>query len=202
MIEEILFKQEPLIRAGFFFGMLGLMGLWERLFPTRQPVVSKPLRWASNLGMVMLSTLLLRAVFPLAAVGFAGIAASRGWGVFNILNLPGWLVILLSIMILDLIIYLQHVMFHALPVLWRLHRVHHADRDFDTTTGLRFHPIEIFLSMGIKMSAIALIGAPPGKFCGKLTQNTARSAIWFDLKAKIKMPGPHYYCRTPDRQLC
>lgn len=161
MIEEIIFKQEPLIRTGFFFGMLGVMGLWERLFPTRRPVVSKPLRWASNLGMVMLSTLLLRALFPLAAVGFAGVAASQGWGVFNILDLPGWLVILLSVMILDLTIYLQHVMFHALPVLWRLHRVHHADRDFDTTTGLRFHPIEIFLSMGIKISAIALIGAPP-----------------------------------------
>lgn len=160
MIEEIIFAREPLIRAVFFFGVFALMGLWELLAPTRQASVSKKIRWTSNLGLVVLNTLLLRAVFPLAAVGFAGVAAEHGWGLFHVVDLPGWTTVLFSIVILDLAVYLHHVMFHALPTLWRLHAVHHADRDFDVTTGLRFHPIEIFLSMGIKIAAIALIGAP------------------------------------------
>jgi len=161
MLEDTLLVQEPLIRSVFFFGILGIMALWERLSPSRRLSVSKPLRWGSNLGLVVLNTVLLRAGFPLAAVGFAAIAAEQGWGLFNVVALPGWLAILLSVMALDLVIYWQHVMFHALPTLWRLHKVHHADRDFDVTTGLRFHPIEIFLSMGIKIAAIALLGAPP-----------------------------------------
>jgi len=137
------------------------MALWERLAPHRPLLISKPLRWGSNLGLVVLNTLLLRAVFPLAAVGFAEIASAQGWGLFNILNLPSGLTILIAIVALDLLIYGQHVLFHHLPLLWRLHQVHHADRDFDVTTGLRFHPLEIFLSMGIKIGAIALLGAPP-----------------------------------------
>jgi sterol desaturase/sphingolipid hydroxylase (fatty acid hydroxylase superfamily) len=161
MTKDTLLTQEPLIRSVCFFGTLGIMSLWERLSPSRRLSVSKPLRWGSNLGLVVLNTVLLRAAFPLAAVGFAAIATEQRWGLFNILELPGWLAILLSVMMLDLIIYLQHVMFHALPTLWRLHKVHHADRDFDVTTGLRFHPIEIFLSTGIKIVAIALLGAPP-----------------------------------------
>ena len=161
MLEDTLLVQEPLIRSVFFFGILGIMALWERLSPSRRLSVSRPLRWGSNLGLVVLNTVLLRAVFPLAAVGFAAIAVEQGWGLFNVVALPGWLAILLSVMALDLVIYWQHVMFHALPTLWRLHKVHHADRDFDVTTGLRFHPVEIFLSMGIKIAAIALLGAPP-----------------------------------------
>jgi sterol desaturase/sphingolipid hydroxylase (fatty acid hydroxylase superfamily) len=161
VIEANLLTQEPLIRSVFFVGILGIMALWEWLAPSRHLSVSKVLRWGSNLGLVVLNTLLLRAAFPLAAVGFAAIATERQWGLFNVLELPHWLAVLLSVMVLDLVIYLQHVMFHALPTLWRLHKVHHADRDFDVTTGLRFHPIEIFLSMGIKIVAIALLGAPP-----------------------------------------
>jgi sterol desaturase/sphingolipid hydroxylase (fatty acid hydroxylase superfamily) len=152
--------QEPLIRLIFCFGTFGMVALWERLAPSRRLSVSKPLRWASNLGLAVLNTVLLRALFPLAAVGFAEIAAKQGWGLFNILNLPNWMAIVLSVMALDLTIYLQHVMFHALPTLWRLHQVHHADRDFDVTTGLRFHPLEILLSMGIKIAAIFLLGPP------------------------------------------
>ncbi len=161
MIEDTLLAQEPLIRAVFFFGILGIMSLWEKLSPSRPLSLSKPWRWGSNLGLVALNTVLLRAIFPLAAVGFAVIATKQGWGFFNLLTLPHWLVILLSVTVLDLVIYWQHVLFHALPPLWRLHKVHHADRDFDVTTGLRFHPIEILLSMGIKIVAIALLGAPP-----------------------------------------
>lgn len=161
MTEETLLAQEPLIRSAFFFGILGIMAIWEWLSPSRHLSMPKPMRWGSNLGLVVLNTVLLRAFFPLAAVGFAVISAKQGWGVFHVLDLPRNLVILLSIISLDLIIYWQHVMFHALPTLWQLHKVHHADKDFDVTTGLRFHPIEIFLSMGIKIAAIAFLGAPP-----------------------------------------
>lgn len=161
MIEKVILEQEPLVRAIFFFGFLGIMAFWERVSPSRRLSVRKPLRWVSNLGLVVLNTVLLRVAFPLAAVEFAVIATDQEWGIFNVVNLPPWLSILISVIVLDLIIYLQHVMFHALPTLWRLHKVHHADRDFDVTTGLRFHPIEIVLSMGIKIGAIALLGAPP-----------------------------------------
>ncbi|NJR63513.1 MAG: sterol desaturase family protein [Cyanobacteria bacterium CRU_2_1] len=160
MLENTLLNQELLIRFIFFFGILGMMVLWERVSPSRPLSVSKPLRWVSNLGLVILNTLVLRAVFPLAAVGIGAIASKQGWGLLNVISLPFWLKVVLSVVALDLIIYLQHVMFHALPTLWRLHKVHHADRDFDVTTGLRFHPIEILLSMGIKIAAILLLGAP------------------------------------------
>lgn len=161
MTEDTLLSQEPLIRSVCFLGMLGMMCFWERLSPSRRLSVSKPLRWGSNLGLVVLNTLMLRAVFPWAAVGFAEIATQQRWGLFNVLEPLGWLTILISVLILDLVIYLQHVMFHALPTLWQLHKVHHADLDFDVTTGLRFHPMEIFLSMGIKIVTIFLLGAPP-----------------------------------------
>jgi sterol desaturase/sphingolipid hydroxylase (fatty acid hydroxylase superfamily) len=161
MTEAMFLAQEPLIRAICFFGIFGIMAFWEQLSPHRPLSVSKPLRWASNLGLVVLNTGLLRAFFPLAAVGFAAIATQQKWGLLNVLTTPDWLAILISLFALDLIIYLQHLMFHALPILWRLHKVHHADRDFDVTTGLRFHPIEILLSMGLKFVAIALLGPSP-----------------------------------------
>ncbi|MBZ0251693.1 MAG: sterol desaturase family protein, partial [Burkholderiales bacterium] len=107
-----------------------------------------------------LDALVVRLAFPVAAVGFAALAAERGWGLLNTVALPPWLAIALAVVALDLAIYFQHVMFHAVPLLWRLHRVHHADPDFDVTTGARFHPAEIVLSMGIKLAAIALLGAP------------------------------------------
>jgi sterol desaturase/sphingolipid hydroxylase (fatty acid hydroxylase superfamily) len=153
-------NNEPVIRFVFFFGSLILMALWETLSPCRRLSVSKSMRWFSNLGLAVLNTVILRAIFPFAAVGIAKIATEQSWGLFNVVSLPYWQTVVLSIAGLDLIIYLQHVMFHALPSLWRLHKVHHADRDFDVTTGLRFHPIEILLSMGIKIAAIVLLGAP------------------------------------------
>jgi sterol desaturase/sphingolipid hydroxylase (fatty acid hydroxylase superfamily) len=153
-------NNEPVIRFVFFFGSLILMALWETLSPCRRLSVSKSMRWFSNLGLAVLNTVILRAIFPLAAVGIAKIATEQSWGLFHVVSLPYWQTVVLSIIGLDLIIYLQHVMFHALPSLWRLHKVHHADRDFDVTTGLRFHPIEILLSMGIKIAAIVLLGTP------------------------------------------
>jgi sterol desaturase/sphingolipid hydroxylase (fatty acid hydroxylase superfamily) len=152
---------EALIRLSFFLGTLILMSLWEMVTPHRQLLISKRLRWFSNLSLVVLNTLILRAIFPLAAVGASAIASSKGWGLFNVIAIPQWQSVLLSVIALDLIIYFQHVIFHTLPMLWQLHKVHHCDRDFDVTTGLRFHPIEILLSMGFKIITITLLGAPP-----------------------------------------
>jgi sterol desaturase/sphingolipid hydroxylase (fatty acid hydroxylase superfamily) len=109
----------------------------------------------------MLDTLLTRIVAPAGAVGFALFAETRGWGLFNIITWPAWLELLLALLVLDLAIYLQHRVFHYVPVLWRLHRMHHADLDVDVTTGARFHPIEILLSLGIKFFVIVPLGAPP-----------------------------------------
>lgn len=148
------------VRLGCFGGVLLLMALWEALAPRRRPAVNKPFRWFNNLALVGLDTLAVRFLAPLGAVGAALVAGERGWGLLNNARLPGWLTVLLAVVALDLVIYLQHVLFHAVPALWRLHMVHHADLDFDTSTGVRFHPVEILLSMGIKIGAVVLFGAP------------------------------------------
>lgn len=149
---------EVTVRLGFFFGVMLLMALWEVLTPRRPLTVRKAPRWASNLGLVVLNAMLGRWVVPITAVGVALIAESREWGLLHLVDWPIWLEIVLAILALDLAIYLQHVMFHAVPALWRLHMVHHADLDFDVTTGLRFHTVEILLSALIKLAAVAVIG--------------------------------------------
>ena len=159
-MNQWLLSHEAGIRLGFFFGIFALMALWEVLAPCRHSGLPRRLRWTNNLGLVVLNTLLLRLLFPAAAVGVALFAREQGWGWFNQVQAPGWLTLLLSVIILDAVIYLQHVMVHAVPLLWRLHRVHHADPDYDVTTGARFHPLEIILSMLIKFAAILLLGPP------------------------------------------
>jgi sterol desaturase/sphingolipid hydroxylase (fatty acid hydroxylase superfamily) len=159
-MESPVHAHEPLIRLGAFFGVFALMAAWEVLAPRRALTVSRTVRWANNLGLVALNTVLLRLVFPTAAVGTALLAEAQGWGLLNRLELPPSVVVPLAVVALDFAIYLQHVMFHAVPALWRLHRVHHADLDFDLTTGARFHPIEIGLSMLIKLAVVVLLGAP------------------------------------------
>ena len=160
MTENVLSNETP-IRLGFFFGVLVLMALWELAAPRRRLGVSKPLRWTNNLALVFLNSLVLRLVFPVAALGMAALAVERGWGLFNALALPGWLELMAAVLALDLLVYGQHMAMHLVPPLWRLHRMHHADLDFDVTTGARFHPIEIVLSMGIKMGSVIALGASP-----------------------------------------
>ena len=157
---QTLLQNETVIRLTVFFGVLALVAAAEIALPRRRLTVSKLRRWASNLGIVFLNSLFVRLLLPATAAGFAVFAAQRGWGVFNVLDAPAWVGIISSVVFLDFAIYLQHVMFHAVPALWRLHRMHHADLDFDVTTGARFHPIEILLSMLIKFAVIAVIGAP------------------------------------------
>lgn len=153
-------KYEPLIRISIFFAVLTAIGVWELILPRRKLTQKKTVRWPSNLGIIALNTVLLRTLFPMSAVGLAFFAQENSWGLFNNISTSFSLAILISVILLDLIIYLQHVLFHYVPILWRLHRMHHADLDLDVTSGGRFHPIEILISMGIKCFVIALLGAP------------------------------------------
>jgi sterol desaturase/sphingolipid hydroxylase (fatty acid hydroxylase superfamily) len=159
-MSELLLANESLIRITLFLAILVAMTAWEAVAPRRQRELSRLLRWSNNLGLVLIDRLLLQLSFPIFAVGLALLAEERGWGLLNSVELPFGLAWLVSLLALDLAIYLQHVLFHAVPALWRLHRVHHADLEFDVTTGLRFHPIEILLSMGIKLAVVASLGAP------------------------------------------
>ena len=157
---DALALNEAVLRIGFFVGIFVLMASWEALAPMRQRDISLGLRWSNNLALVALDSVIVRLVFPVTAVSFAALAAERDWGLINLLGLPFWPALIVSLLLLDLIIYLQHRLFHTMPMLWRLHRVHHADTEFDVTTALRFHPLEMLLSMGIKLAAIAALGAP------------------------------------------
>ncbi|MDX5362630.1 MAG: sterol desaturase family protein [Pseudazoarcus pumilus] len=158
--EQFILQSEPVIRLGFFVGVFAAVALWEVFAPRRALTLGRAMRWASNLGIVALNTLIVRLLFPAAAVGVAAFCAAEGWGLLNHFAVPVWLAVVLAVIALDFVIWLQHVLVHAVPVLWRLHRVHHADLDYDVTTGGRFHPLEIVLSMLIKFAAIALLGAP------------------------------------------
>ena len=153
-------SNEPVIRFGFFLGVFIVIAAWEALAPRRERQLSRWARWPGNLGIVALNTALVRLLLPTTAVAFALLSEQRGWGLLNNIDLPRWPAVVLAVLALDLAIYLQHVLFHAVPVLWRLHRMHHADLDIDVTTGARFHPIEIAASMILKLAAIAALGAP------------------------------------------
>lgn len=149
---------EIAVRLGFFGCGLLVMTLWELIAPRRRLSVRKAPRWASNLGLVAMNVVLSRFLIPITAVAAAVVAQARGWGLLHLVDWPAWVEAVLAVLAFDLAIYLQHVMFHAVPMLWRLHMVHHADLDFDVTTGLRFHTLEILLSSLIKLAAIVVIG--------------------------------------------
>jgi sterol desaturase/sphingolipid hydroxylase (fatty acid hydroxylase superfamily) len=157
---EILLANEPLIRLGAFAGIFTAMALWELLAPRRDQAIRRRGRWPSNLGIVVLDTALVRLLFPIAAVGVALLAERGGFGLFQTVQAPPWLALVASVLLLDLAIYFQHVLFHTVPALWRVHRMHHADLEFDVTTGARFHPLEIVLSMAIKLGVVAALGTP------------------------------------------
>ncbi len=157
---QTLVDHEPWLRAGVFVALLAAMAIWELLDQRRPQTTLRRQRWPANLAIVVLDTLAVRLAFPLAAVGAAWLAMEHGWGLLNGIALPTWLAVLVGVLLLDLAIYWQHRMFHAVPWLWRLHRMHHADLEIDVTTGLRFHPLEIVLSMAIKIAVVILLGAP------------------------------------------
>ena len=155
----ILSNEMPL-RLSFFFGIFAVMALWEVLSPRRKLSQSKGIRWANNLGLILFNTLVLRILFPAAAVGVAMVGQEQGWGLLSYYQLPFMLSVVVAVIAMDFVLYLQHAMVHAIPILWRLHRVHHADLDYDVTTGARFHTLEIILSMLIKFATIMVLGPP------------------------------------------
>jgi sterol desaturase/sphingolipid hydroxylase (fatty acid hydroxylase superfamily) len=151
---------EMAVRLGCFAAVFVAMALWEWFAPRRHLAAGRRPRWPGNLGILAIDIVAVRLLVPTAAVGVALIAAARGWGLFNLLGLPTWATIVFGVVALDLVIYTQHVVFHYVPLLWRLHRMHHADLDIDVTTGVRFHPLEIMLSLAIKMAAVLALGVP------------------------------------------
>lgn len=151
---------EAIIRMGFFFSVFFVMALWEVIAPRRALAQSKKVRWLNNLAIAFINTAVVRVIFPTAAVGAALLSEQRGWGIFNAWGVPEAAGGVLAVLLLDLTIYAQHVFFHKISVFWRLHRMHHTDLDIDVTTGARFHPVEIGLSMGIKMAMVVVLGAP------------------------------------------
>ena len=160
-VRNFLFAYEPFIRLAAFCGVFVVLAVWEFILPRRKQAIGRGWRWPNNLGVVVVDTILVRIIFPTTAVGLAFVAESHGFGLFNTFVVPVWFSVVASVVVLDFAIYLQHVLFHAVPGLWRLHRMHHTDLEFDVSTGLRFHPIEILLSMLVKFSVVAALGAPP-----------------------------------------
>ncbi|MFO1114116.1 MAG: sterol desaturase family protein [Beijerinckiaceae bacterium] len=154
-------RDEITLRMAFFLSVLTAMALWEALAPRRTRSFPRSVRWPANLGIVVAGALVVRVLFPVAAVGAAAFAQARGWGLLPALGLSFWPASVVSFLALDALVWGQHVVSHRVPLLWRVHRMHHADLDYDVTTALRFHPLEIALSMLLKMTAVVALGAPP-----------------------------------------
>ncbi len=151
---------ESVVRFSAFFGVLVVMAIWEAAAPRRERQIPRLLRWTNNFGVAAINALLVRLIFPGALIALAQLAQARGWGALNSFEAPVWCEFFVAMLALDLTIYLQHWAFHRAPPLWRLHRMHHADLEFDVSTGLRFHPLEILLSVGVKAAAIIVLGPP------------------------------------------
>jgi sterol desaturase/sphingolipid hydroxylase (fatty acid hydroxylase superfamily) len=190
---------ELAIRVAAFAGVFSVMALWELLAPRRSWAVGRAPRWPSNLGILVADVLAVRLLLPTAAAGVALVAAERGLGLFHVIGLPFWLAAPIGFLVLDLVIYGQHVVFHHVPWLWRLHRMHHADLDIDVTTGVRFHPVEILLSLVIKIATVALLGIPAAAVvCFEVVLNAtsmfnhanASLPAWLDRVARLMLVTP------------
>jgi sterol desaturase/sphingolipid hydroxylase (fatty acid hydroxylase superfamily) len=190
---------EPAIRLAAFAGMFLAMALWEIFAPRRPLSLRRAARWPGNLAILVVDVLAVRLLIPTAAVGIALIAAARGFGLFHLLGWPAWLAGVLGFVVLDLVIYGQHVVFHRVPWLWRLHRMHHADLDIDLTTGVRFHPVEILISMAIKIAVVALFGVPAAAVVAfevvlnatsMFNHSNAALPLWLDRAVRLVMVTP------------
>lgn len=159
-MESYLLEHEAALRVSAFALVLAAMAVWEHAAPARAAGEPWWRRWRTNLGVAAFNTLLLRVALPSTAIGMATFAAAHGWGLLNHFPVAGWFAVAAGVVALDLAVYFQHVMFRSVPVLARLHAAHHADPDFDATTGIRFHPLEIGLSMLIKYAVVVTLGVP------------------------------------------
>lgn len=199
-LAEFVGSHEPAVRLGSYLGVTAAVAAWESLMPRRGRVLPRLRRWPGNLGIAALNTLAVRLVLPAAAVGAAGLAAERNWGLFNLVPLPFWVTVTFSVVLLDLAIYGQHVLFHTVPPLWRLHRVHHTDVDVDVTTGARFHTIEILLSALLKIVAVIALGAP---VLAVIAFEVLLNAVTMFNHGNIRMPAAadrvlRWFMVTPD----
>jgi len=177
---------EILLRIGSALAVFAGMAVWEIASPCRSLMIGRLPRWPSNLGIVILDAAIVRLLMPTAAVGAAVYASANGWGLFNHSGLPVWIAGIAGFLVLDLVIYVQHYLFHHVPLLWRLHRMHHTDLDIDLTTGLRFHPIEIIISMGIKIVVVVALGIPS---LAVLVFEIVLNATSIFNHANVSMPG-------------
>ena len=175
------------LRLAIFLGVLCVMAMAEVAAPRRRVEIPRLIRWSNNLALVVIDTALVRLVFPVLAVGVALIVQENGWGILNWIAAPDWLAVILSVILPDLVIYGQPVVFHKVPILWRLHRMHHADLEFDVTTALRFHPLEILISMGLKIVVVTLLGAPA--LAVLIFEVVLNASAMFN-HANVKLPGP------------
>lgn len=183
-------EQEILWRGGVFLGLFALFAGLEALVPRRERSLTRVRRWPTNLAITLLNTVALRGlavVLPLLAIGAAMDAQAQGWGLFNRLDWPGWLELVLAVLILDLAIWAQHLVTHKVPFFWRFHRVHHADRDMDVTTGFRFHPVEILASMGLKIGLVYLLG--PSALAVLVFEVLLSGTALFN-HSNLALPGP------------
>jgi sterol desaturase/sphingolipid hydroxylase (fatty acid hydroxylase superfamily) len=185
-LETFLLGYESAIRLGFFFGTFVLMALWEVIAPLRVAGASKAIRWPNHLSLAVVNIVLSRVLFPLGAVALAMYVGELGIGLFNVVSVPYALAFVGSLLALDLAIYLFHLLFHAVPALWRVHRVHHADLDIDVTTGVRFHPIQMALSVIVKSIAIVVLGPPA---LSVLAFEVASHAITLFNHGNVKIPS-------------
>jgi sterol desaturase/sphingolipid hydroxylase (fatty acid hydroxylase superfamily) len=163
-VNALIIDQQSIIRITAFFGIFLGMSVWEMVCPRRVLRTSKPIRWFNNLSVTVLDAFVSRLVFQLPAVSQAILGEERGWGIFNYLHINTVIAGMVSIVLLDLAVYLQHLIFHKVRIFWFIHGMHHTDLDIDVTTGARFHPAEIILSMLIKMGIILLVGIPAWSF--------------------------------------
>lgn len=177
---------ELTLRFGAFISVFLVMALWEMGAPMRHLTTAKAPRWLSNMGLVVINTLTIRIILPVTAVGAAVIAESHGWGFFHMVPCPSWMMGLITVVLLDLVVYMHHVVFHRVPALWRLHMVHHADVDFDVTTGLRFHTLEILISMGLKIIVVIALG--PAAWAVTLFEILLNATAMFN-HSNIRLPG-------------
>ncbi len=190
--DSFLIGNGPEIRLGVFASTFVIIALWELLAPRRALENSKTIRWANNLALAAVNIFFVRVLFPSAVVGVALFADERGVGLLHMFSIAYPLAMILSLLALDLQMYLTHLMFHAVPALWRVHRVHHADVDFDVTTGMRFHPIQMVLMVPIKVAVIFVLGPP---VLAVLVFETAFNAVLVFNHANIRIP------RAADRAL-
>ncbi len=198
-LQSFIAGNEGAIRLSIFLGLFAILAISEWAKPRRKLTMAKGKRWTTNIAIVVLDSVLVRLLFPAAAVGVALWAQSSGYGLFNFFAVPFWLAVLLSFIALDFAVWLSHVLSHKVPLFWRFHRMHHSDRDIDVTTAIRFHPIEIVVSMIWKVAWVVALGAPAVAVilfeivlngCAMFNHSNTKLPLWLDRMLRLVLVTP------------